>query len=109
MTGFQWFTLIQTVVMTLAAAGVALLYRGFQTGKWVQNQESRSKEIDQITTRLDRAGQKISDLATDVQGLPERMHRDFIPRETFLIEITGLKERQKDLWTAIHGRSGRVE
>lgn len=97
MTGYQWFTIVQTVVMGLAAAGVALLYRGFQTGKWVQDQESRKQEIEQIHRRLDRAGEKMSEIATDVQKFPDNMREEFLSKEVFKIHEAIAKERLTEI------------
>lgn len=97
MTGYQWFTIAQTVVMGLAAAGVALLYRGFKTGKWVQDQESRGKELELVHRRLDRAGEKMSKIATDVQRLPDDLRDEFITKEIFEIHQAVAKERQAEL------------
>ena len=97
MTGYQWFTLIQAVVMGLAAAGVALIYRGFQTGKWVQDQESRKQEIELIHRRLDKAGLKMSDLANEIQKFPDEMRDEFVSKEVFEIHQAVAKERIGEL------------
>ena len=94
----QWVSIIQTVVMMLAAAGVALLHRGFRTGKWARAiGEERDKELEQIHKRLDQAGKKTSELASDVQGIPARMHKEFVPREVFDMEKVMNAERREEL------------
>ena len=97
MTGYQWFTIVQTAVMGLAAAGVAILYRGFQTGKWVQDQESRKQEIELIHRRLDKAGEKMSKVATDIQKLPDELREEFITKEIFEIHQAVSRERLAEI------------
>lgn len=97
MSGYQWFTLVQTVVMFLAATGVALLYRGFQTGKWVQNVESQQDKLDAIHRRLDKAGEKMSDLSNEIQKLPTTMRDEFLSREVFEIHQAVAREQRTEL------------
>lgn len=94
MTGLEAFTLAADVAMAASAAGVGLLYRGFHTGKWVRRVgEERDHEIATIKALLERAGRQSSDLASEVQGLPERMREVFVPREIFEVEKAVNRER----------------
>ncbi len=114
MTAFQWFTIVQTLVMALAAAGLAILIRGFRSGQWARSVgEERDKEVAAILQRIDQAGKKISDLASEVQAFPSRMHKEFVPREVFELEKIYSVERREaireefrrdtqQLWEALH-------
>lgn len=112
----EWIGVVQSVVVAFAAAAVALLYRGFQTGKWVrQIGEERDQQIDDIHRRLDTAGGKMSDLANEVQTMPDRFRREFVSREVFDLEKAVDKERREEfresmtkehdkLWAALRTR-----
>ena len=88
--------------MGLAAAGVALLYRGFQTGKWVQDQESRKNDVDSIHRRLDRAGEKMSEIATEMQTLPDTLRKEFVSKEVFEIHQAVYRERHAEIRAEFH-------
>ena len=109
MKGMDVFTIVQTVVMMLAAAGVALLHNGFRSGKWARAVgEERDKELDQIHRRLDRAGEKVSDLATTVQSLPDRIVRECITREVYNIERAIDKERYHEIRTEFRAEDTKI-
>lgn len=112
----RWIQIGFTVATALAAAGMALLYRGFQTGKWAQSVgEGHEDAIQRINGRLDRAGAQMSDLSDDIQTVAERMRKEFVTREVFEIDRAVSKERRDELqaaiqrehdklWQAIRGR-----
>ena len=75
-----------TEEMLIAALGVTWSGFGlsFMVGKWVRRQEHSSEmpayRIGQLERRMDQAGEKMSDLAGDIQGLPDRMRAEFVTR-----------------------------
>ncbi len=77
----------------------------FGVGKWVRSRETDVKamaeqfksvttalmyRIEQLEKRTEHAGGHMSDLATAVQGLPERLRQSFVTREEW-----DLTERRK--------------
>ena len=68
----------------------------FIVGKWVQRREGSAEipvyRIAQLEKRMDTAGQKMSDLANDVQGMPERLRAEFVTR----LEWDMTTERRKE-------------
>ena len=66
----------------------------FIVGKWVQRREGSAEiplyRISQLEARMDRAGEKMSDLANAVQGMPERLRGEFVTRKEW-----DLTERRK--------------
>lgn len=99
-----WLNFALTVVTALAGAGMALLYRGFRTGKWVQNVDNHQEKIDALNRRLDKAGQEMSDLTDLVQKLPDQFRIEFVSKEVFTIHQTIAKEQRDAIWDAINGR-----
>ena|SRR3990167_734966 len=83
MTTFEWFSIIQSVVMTGALVLIWLLRRSFQSGSWSTDLVARlavlERSHDAHTERLNHTGAKLSDLASTVQGLPERLREHFLP------------------------------
>lgn len=103
----DWFQTSQTIVMALASLFVWVVLRGFQLGKWSTTVD-RSADFDAlresiraIHRRLDDAGEKASDLASAVQGMPERIRRDFITRDEFTIMTENGREDRMRLWQEI--------
>lgn len=92
MTAVQWFTVIQSVVMSLATLIAVLIYRGFQTGRWTE-QIDKSREISDLNQRMDRAGKAMSDLASDVQALDHRFREIFVDQKVFDVVISDVKSR----------------
>ena len=52
----------------------------FGIGKWFGGTNLSLHRITQLEQRMDRAGQKWSDLANDVQAMPDRLREEFISR-----------------------------
>lgn len=67
----------------------------FTIGKWVKSREVSEDlplyRLGVLERRMDQAGQKISDLADEVQTLPERMRTEFVTR----YECKLLEERER--------------
>lgn len=82
MTADQWIAAIQIGVTGGAAVVGGLLYRGFQTGKWAQTID-KTKDIEEIHKRLDRAGRETSNLASYVQGIEGRCRLIFVDQKVF--------------------------
>ena len=94
MNVYQWITAVQTVVMSLAAILTGLLYRGFQAGRWSQ-QIDKTKDIDALTRRMDKAGHQMSEFATDIQGMESRFRLIFVDQKVFEVverELRNLAE-----------------
>lgn len=117
MNAFQWFSLIQTVLMGVAAVIVALLYRGFYTGRWVQKNEDQvgmfETRLAAIERRLDNGGAKMSDLASEINGLPERLRLMFVPVELFhhvdernKEDRSAMRAEIEKMWHAIRASQG---
>jgi hypothetical protein len=68
----------------------------FAFGKWVQRREGSAEiplhRITELERRMDRAGEKMSDLANDVQGMPERLRDQFVTR----YEWAATERRRRD-------------
>lgn len=56
--------------------GSSLFWSVFLLGRIAARMERAEKRIEQIDSAMDRAGQRMSDLADDMQKFPDR----FIPR-----------------------------
>jgi len=68
-TAAAWLQLGQWVLVTLAVLLLASLRAGIKGGQWLSSGES-------LKERFDRASEKMSNLATEVQGLPERLRQE---------------------------------
>lgn len=79
MTSFEWFQAAQFVVMTAAALLLWAVLHAFKGGQHAADVLARLKAVED---RMNRAGIEMSDFATELQGFPERMRREFMPRET---------------------------
>ena len=58
---------------------LALLYSlraGIKGGYWLQTGESLKTAVEALRRDFERAGAKMSDFASELQGLPERLRRD---------------------------------
>lgn len=117
MTAFQWFTIVQTVLMATAAALVAVIYRGFHTGRWIQKREDADDMIDArltvIERRLDSGSERMSKLASDLNALPDRLRGIFLSIDVFHeVEKRNTEARSANredierIWQVIRGLQG---
>ena len=77
MSAYEWFQITQTIIMALAALLVLSVKVGLKGGSL----DVILQRLDNLDERMNRAGIKMSDLADDVQGLPDRLRKEFLPRE----------------------------
>lgn len=92
-TVYQWIDRIQTTVLAVGTLVAASYIRVFKTGAWSTSNENRIKALEVhvpenldyrlkgLENRMDRAGLETSRLATEVQGLPQRIREEFHTRE----------------------------
>jgi hypothetical protein len=77
MTREQWLL----TLLTVSWSGWML---SFLVGKWVQRRDSSSElpvhRISELERRMNQAGDKMSDLANDVQAMPEKLRHEFVTR-----------------------------
>lgn len=84
--------LAQTVIMGAAAAGVGLLKWGYRGGTAYADYQSVKARLDAFETAQKSEataqrewrtsiGGKVSDLTSEIQGMPERLRGIFLPRE----------------------------
>lgn len=132
-TFLSWIERLQTVILAAGTLLAASILRAFKTGAWStslearivdvehaipKNLELRLTQIEQnlppylgprlqnIDDRMDRAGKECSRLATEVQGMPERIRKDFVTRERFDDWVKDSKEDRTELWEAVRRRAG---
>lgn len=94
----QW---VQTAVMAAAAIIVGMIYRGYLTGRWVQQRddhitELRSK-VREVEQRLLHGNQRMSSLSSDVQKMPEVLRRIFLTADLFEEVSERWTEDRRDL------------
>ena len=111
MTAFQWFQVLQSLVMLI---GTVLIFLWGRTQAQQQALfESRylglTREVQALVTRLDHAGQKQSDLVNTVNGLPERMRAVFLPLDRADDMNAESKQDRQRLWDAVNRLSAGGE
>jgi Zn-dependent protease with chaperone function len=83
----QWLT----AALGITWGGLGL---SFAVGKWARGRETAADAIlyrvEQLERRMERAGEKMSDLANEVQAMPERLRHEFVLRAEW-----ALTERRK--------------
>jgi hypothetical protein len=88
MTREQWLL----TILSLSWSGWMI---SFVVGKWVQRREGSADvplwRITQLERRMDQAGDKMSDLANAIQGMPERLRDEFVTRR----EWDAIEKRSK--------------
>lgn len=108
------FQIATFVMMTTAAFlvwTVRSAFKGGQIASTVQRdiEELRGK-CEDLNKRMDRAGHEMSNLASEVQGLPDRMRRECISME-LATQMFAESARDRDrIWQEIaklEGRRGR--
>lgn len=86
-TGAQWITVAEWVIRVGVGVLMFTVLRGFQSGRWVQARDDKLTDLERsigaLTVRLDKGGKEMSDLASEVQGMPERLRTIFVPRELY--------------------------
>lgn len=60
--------------------------------------------LKQVENRMERAGMESSRLATEVQGLPERLRKEFALKERFDEHVKDYKEDRQAVWNSIDRR-----
>ncbi len=89
MTREQW-------LLTIISVSWSGWLISFAIGKWVQRREGSTEvplyRLAQLERRMDQAGDKMSDLANSIQGMPAIMRDEFVTRRE---------------WDAIEKRSNR--
>jgi len=75
---------------------------------------SNEKMFADLFLRLDEAGQKMSDFSDELQNLPERMRRDFMPRPEIELQFAEnkadrqlLRDEITNLWKRVNEREER--
>lgn len=101
----DWLTVLQ-LLATLLSGGLLLSLR---SGRYLQAKED---DLTEVKRRLDKAGQEMSDLANEVQKLPDRFRGEFVPRELYVAsEIASREDRMwlrrqvETLWEQLRGGS----
>lgn len=112
-TWFLWFQIINTIVVVLAALVIASLKLGAKGDRILFGKpEELVRRLELLETdvvakhllvlqRLDRTGEKMSTLATEVQGLPERFRTIFISSERATDLLAESREDRKRLWDEV--------
>lgn len=126
MTDSSWFevaSLAQTIVMGIAMLLSVLLLRGFKVGRWTAQVDGSKAALErqitdlaaeelrhhtELSNRMDRAGKKMSDFATDIQGLETRLRSEFVlraedaaRREAAAIMRTEMRAELDSMWAQI--------
>jgi hypothetical protein len=70
----NWLAIGQFVITS--AVGVFLYISGRREALVIHRLDSLEKRCDAIDQRIDKGGGKVSDLASEVQGLPDRLRTD---------------------------------
>lgn len=91
MTASEVVAAVQAVTVIVTAYHVWLVRSAYKSGAWVAEIDQRYTRIvtrvEQVESRLDRGGEKMSELASDVQGLESRLHDElrvhYVPIERF--------------------------
>ena len=82
---YVWFVVGNAVFMALIGGFLYSIKMSFVGAGKIKDIEhgvsAVSIRVDNIEIRMDRAGEKVSDLATDVQGMPERLRHEFVTKE----------------------------
>jgi hypothetical protein len=82
-----------TAALGVTWGGIGL---AFAVGKWARSREAAGEtllfRIEQLEKRMEQAGNKMSDLASAVQGLPDRLRHDFVLR----VEWDATERRRKE-------------
>jgi cell division protein FtsB len=101
MTPFQWLETVQGVVTVLALVLLWGLKTAIASGRWFNHtteiEAQQTARIDDLARRLDRAGAKMSDLATEVQSCPERCRKEYMPLTDALTNWQRYREDHQDL------------
>ena len=102
MSAYEWFTIGQAILMALGMGLLWSLRSAFAGG-------SLLRRLEDLEKRMDRAGRLSSDLATEVQGLPDLLRSECITRREFSIiqanheqHFARHAEDHKELWTAVN-------
>ena len=96
--------------LVFAMTGTQVLWGvSWAVSRWVGNTEHAGDDLKaqvaEIKRRMDQAGRKISDLTSDVNGLEERVRKEFLPRtEATLLTDESRRDRQR-LWEVLERRS----
>ena len=113
MSWLPWLTFFQSLCLLIVGVLTAVAVRGFQTGRWSQALD-KTKEIDQINARLDRAGQQMSDLADEMQSRDEHFRRIFVDQKVFEVverELRNLSDGNRleieRIWTRMRDSARR--
>lgn len=118
----DWLDLAKFAVATAAAVLLWSLRQGFAGGSLMNRFERLEKDVTDLRTetrqRFDRAGEEMSNLATDVQGMPDRIRGELLTelrREAALLRADSARDRDElhrqiqHLWEVVERRrQGRM-
>jgi len=76
MTPFEWFQIVNVLVVVIAAAFAWSIRAGIKSGRWLSAGDAQTAQICTLKERMDKAGEKVSDLATHVQTLPDKWREE---------------------------------
>lgn len=98
MTTYEWFQVIQTIIMAVAAMLVFSVRHSWKHGG---SQEAILSRLKNVEETIRHAGDKMSDLTTQVQGMPERLRHEFMPRDELTYRLDDSSTDRQRLWYAI--------
>ena len=137
----EWVLNVAKAVAMFAAFAIVWSLRNAFIAGWnvhkfindyLQYKKDNDKEVAQLRTdfkedvanlkelikkneqRLDRAGEEMSNIASDVQGMPERLRSDFVPRREVELQFAEnkvdrelLRQEVNNIWKRISERDER--
>jgi hypothetical protein len=82
---------ILAIITGACSLTTAIFWGAFLLGKQQNALDSVIEDVGNLNTRMNRAGEHMSDLADAVQKLPDEMDRRFVPRHELgtLLQING--------------------
>jgi hypothetical protein len=100
-TSYQWISLAQSLIITLAMLFVWSLRAGIKSGRWLSSGDAQTERLIKLENRMDQAGKKSSDLADIVQALPEKIRvecdRAYMPHAVSEERWAGIRQRADGL------------
>ena len=111
----------ERILLLLMSATQAVWMVSWIIGRWTQRQEISNVELGKRITvlesrpdatlmdrdiktahlRMDQAGRQMSDLATDIQGIDQRMRMIFVSKELAEEWLRESREDRRQLWESI--------
>lgn len=102
MTWAERFNIAQAVVSAAVIVLAFSLRKSFSSGQILQQYVNR---LEGIERRMVEAGEQMSNFATELQGYPEKIRREYVTQREADQRFSATERQLRDIWSVVNRRN----